>query len=140
MQGHSKDFDDLVDQFSPNKSTLAPTVSPLQLRTWLSALSHVLSRLERHHAPLVEAIVRLPWSTMDAAFVKSYIIFVGMLISARPEYLSLVLSRIAMGFTYRELLPPQNIFTFPERVTCRIWSPRCYHPGRLQPLNERCDL
>lgn len=104
MQGHSKDFDDLVDQFSPNKSTLAPTVPSVQLRTWLSALSHVLSRLERRHAPLVEAIVRLPWSTMDAAFVKSYIVFVGMLISARPEYLSLILNRIVMGFTYREFV------------------------------------
>jgi RNA polymerase I-specific transcription initiation factor RRN3 len=41
---------------------------------------------------------------MDAAFVKSYIVFVGMLISARPEYLSLVLNRIAMGFTYREFV------------------------------------
>ncbi|OAX39021.1 RNA polymerase I-specific transcription initiation factor RRN3 [Rhizopogon vinicolor AM-OR11-026] len=101
LNGHSKDFDDLVDQFSPNKSTLAPNVPSVQLRVWLSALSHVLSRLERRHAPLVEAIVRLPWSTMDAAFVKSYIVFVGMLISARPEYLSLVLNRIAMGFTYQ---------------------------------------
>ncbi|OJA07665.1 hypothetical protein AZE42_09570 [Rhizopogon vesiculosus] len=101
LNGHSKDFDDLVDQFSPNKSTLAPTVPSVQLRVWLSALSHVLSRLERRHAPLVEAIVRLPWSAMDAAFVKSYIVFVGMLISARPEYLSLVLNRIAMGFTYQ---------------------------------------
>ncbi|KAG1896316.1 RNA polymerase I-specific transcription initiation factor RRN3 [Suillus fuscotomentosus] len=101
LNGHSKDFDDVVDQFSPNKSTLAPTVSSLQLRIWLSALSHVLSRLERRHAPLVEAIVRLPWSTMDAVFVKSYIVFIGMLISARPEYLSLVLNRIAMGFTYQ---------------------------------------
>jgi RNA polymerase I-specific transcription initiation factor RRN3 len=81
-------------------------VPSLQLRIWLSALSHVLSRLERRHAPLVEAIVRLPWSTMDAVFVKSYIVFIGMLISARPEYLSLVLNRIAMGFTYRELLLP----------------------------------
>ncbi|KAG2145780.1 RNA polymerase I-specific transcription initiation factor RRN3 [Suillus clintonianus] len=101
LNGHSKDFDDLVDQFSPNKSTLAPTVPSIQLRIWLSALSHVLSRLERRHAPLVEAIVRLPWSAMDAVFVKSYIVFIGMLISARPEYLSLILNRIAMGFTYQ---------------------------------------
>ncbi|KAG0702449.1 RNA polymerase I-specific transcription initiation factor RRN3 [Suillus ampliporus] len=101
LNGHSKDFDDLVDQFSPNKSTLAPTVPSMQLRIWLSALSHVLSRLERRHAPLVEAIVRLPWPAMDAAFVKSYVVFIGMLISAHPEYLSLVLNRIAMGFTYQ---------------------------------------
>ncbi|KAG1740088.1 RNA polymerase I-specific transcription initiation factor RRN3-domain-containing protein [Suillus occidentalis] len=96
--GHSKEFDDLVDQFSPNKSTLAPIIPSLQLRIWLLALMHVLSRLKR---PLVEAIVRLPWSSIDAVFVKSYTEFIGMLISARPEYLLLVLNRIAMGFTYQ---------------------------------------
>jgi RNA polymerase I-specific transcription initiation factor RRN3 len=38
---------------------------------------------------------------MDNAFVKSYIVFIGMLLSARPEYLSLVLTKITQGFTYR---------------------------------------
>lgn len=120
LNGHSKDFDDLVDQFSPNKSSLAPTVSSLQLRIWLSVLSHVLSRLERRHAPLVEAIVRLPWSTMDAVFVKSYIVFIGMLVSARPEYLSLVLNRIAMGFTYQSGLLAVNSNLEGSTLTRRV--------------------
>jgi RNA polymerase I-specific transcription initiation factor RRN3 len=38
---------------------------------------------------------------MDSTFVKAYTGFIGMLISARPEYLSLVLSKIAHGFTHR---------------------------------------
>lgn len=38
---------------------------------------------------------------MDSNFVKSYISFVGMLVSAKPEYLTLVLGKIASGFTYR---------------------------------------
>ncbi|KAG1746308.1 RNA polymerase I-specific transcription initiation factor RRN3-domain-containing protein [Suillus occidentalis] len=86
LNGHSQEFDDLVDQFTS------------QLRIWLLALMHVLSRLER---PLVEAIVRLPWSSVNAVFIKSYTEFIGMLISARPEYLLLVLNRIAMEFTYQ---------------------------------------
>lgn len=38
---------------------------------------------------------------MDNATVKSYTVFVGMLLSARPEYLSLILGKIAQGFTHR---------------------------------------
>jgi len=67
---------------------------------WISALSHVVSRLERIHSALPEAIIAMPWTTMDNQFVKSYTSFIGMLVSARPEYLSLVLERIVRGLTY----------------------------------------
>ena len=78
-----------------------------QIRLWIVALSHVVSRLERTHASLVHAIVNMPWNILDNATVKSYTIFIGMLLSAKPEYLSSVLSMIAQGFTYREhLFPP----------------------------------
>ncbi|KAI0290072.1 hypothetical protein B0F90DRAFT_1825552 [Multifurca ochricompacta] len=48
----------------------APSPIP-QLRLWLHAFMHVVSRLDRTHITLIEAIV---------------------LVSARPEYLSLVLA------------------------------------------------
>ncbi|OSD04599.1 RNA polymerase I-specific transcription initiation factor RRN3 [Trametes coccinea BRFM310] len=99
--GISDAFDELVDQFNPRKITPdAPSPAP-QLRLWILALSHVVSRLERVHSALVEAIVNMPWTTMDTSFVKSYTNFIGMLVSARPEYLSLVLGRIAQGLTYQ---------------------------------------
>ncbi|CDO73785.1 hypothetical protein BN946_scf185015.g113 [Trametes cinnabarina] len=99
--GISDAFDELVDQFNPRKITPdAPSPAP-QLRLWILALSHVVSRLERVHSALVEAIVNMPWTTMDTSFVKSYTNFIGMLLSARPEYLSLVLGRIAQGLTYQ---------------------------------------
>ena len=47
------------------------------------------------------AVVRMPWTTTDTNFVKSYISFIGMLVSAKPEYLTVVLEKIASGFTYR---------------------------------------
>jgi RNA polymerase I-specific transcription initiation factor RRN3 len=47
--------------------------------------------------------MKLPWMTMDSNIVKTYTSFIQILVSARPEYLSLVLSRIAQGFTYRAL-------------------------------------
>jgi RNA polymerase I-specific transcription initiation factor RRN3 len=77
-----------------------PSPAP-QLRLWISALSHAVSRLERIHSVLIEAIVDMPWPTMDAHFVKSYTSFIGMLVSAKPEYLSLVLEKIVQGLTYR---------------------------------------
>lgn len=39
--------------------------------------------------------------TMDSSLVKTYTSFIEILVSARPEYLSLVLGRVAHGFTYR---------------------------------------
>ena len=80
----------------------AKTGAPMmQLRLWVSALSHVVSQLERTHSALVEAVINVPWTTMDITFVKEYISFIGMLVSARPEYLSLVLEQTARGFTFR---------------------------------------
>ena len=99
-QGNSEDFDELVRQFSfKGQSNDAPALAS-QLRLWISALSHVVSRLERIHSVLPQAIITMPWTTMDSQFVKSYTSFIGMLVSARPEYLSLVLEKIAQGFTY----------------------------------------
>jgi hypothetical protein len=72
----------------------------------------VVSRLERTHSALVEAIIEIPWTTMDSAIVKSYIHFTGMLLSARPEYLSLVLGNITHRLTHRSSfssLPPRHL-------------------------------
>jgi RNA polymerase I-specific transcription initiation factor RRN3 len=91
----------LVDQFNIKKTSYdAPSPIP-QLRLWLQALMHVVSRLDRTHMALIEAILRLPWMIMDSSLVKTYTSFIQILVSAKPEYLSLVLSRIAQGFTYR---------------------------------------
>ena len=118
LQGLSDSFDELVGLFSTfssnpdssyTPSTHLPQVDAAQIRLWIVALSHVVSRLERTHASLVHAIVNMPWTVLDNATVKSYTIFIGMLLSARPEYLSFVLAMIAQGFTYREHFPSQSL-------------------------------
>ncbi|KAI6116530.1 RNA polymerase I-specific transcription initiation factor RRN3 [Pisolithus croceorrhizus] len=151
LDGQCKDFDDLVDQFNPRKAIQSATSSS-QLRLWILALSHVLSRLERRHSPLVEAIVNLPWTTMDATFVKTYTDFIGMLLSARPEYLSLVLGKLTQGLTYQSGLQALNA-NGPEGsetpLTRRIIYDRLHYllghllsliptlPQTLQPLLSR---
>lgn len=67
----------------------------------VTALSHVVSQLERTHSALVQAVISMPWTTMDSIFVNVYISFIGMLVSARPEYLSLVLEKTVREFIFR---------------------------------------
>jgi RNA polymerase I-specific transcription initiation factor RRN3 len=100
-QGNNESYDVLIDQFNIKKTTF-DNPSPIpQLRQWFHALMHVVSRLDRTHTALIEAIARLPWMTMDSNLVKTYTSFIEILVSARPEYLSLVLGRVAQGFTHR---------------------------------------
>lgn len=97
----------------PNSnSTQLSQADTAQIRLWIVALSHVVSRLERTHASLVHAIVNMPWTILDNATVKSYTIFIGMLLSAKPEYLSFVLAMIAQGFTYREHFFSPNLWSY----------------------------
>jgi RNA polymerase I-specific transcription initiation factor RRN3 len=107
-QGNSESYDVLVDQFNIKKTAFDnPSPTP-QLRQWFHALMHVVSRLDRTHMALIDAITKLPWMTMDSSLVKTYTSFIEILVSARPEYLSLVLSRIAQGLTYRASFTTQE--------------------------------
>jgi RNA polymerase I specific transcription initiation factor RRN3 len=110
-----------VSQFLPvsESSGTGAGMPVMQLRLWVSALSHVVSQLERTHSALVEAVISMPWTTMDSIFVKSYISFVGMLVSARPEYLSLVLEKTARGFTFRT--PPIHLTSLQLITVSRVW-------------------
>jgi RNA polymerase I-specific transcription initiation factor RRN3 len=91
----------MLEQFDLKKIMPdAPSPTP-QLRLWLLALSHVVSRLDKQYHTLVQAIIDLPWTTMDLTFVQSYTNFIGILVSARPEYLALILGKVARGLTYR---------------------------------------
>ncbi|KZS88162.1 RNA polymerase I-specific transcription initiation factor RRN3 [Sistotremastrum niveocremeum HHB9708] len=101
LKGASEPFDELVSQFDSRKLGTDDGATISQLRSWISALSHVVSQLEPAHSTLVDAILGIPWTLLDAAFVKSYISFIGMLVSARPEYLVPVLTRTAQGLTHQ---------------------------------------
>ncbi|KAH9967034.1 RNA polymerase I-specific transcription initiation factor RRN3 [Lactifluus volemus] len=147
--GDNESYDMLVDQFNVKKMSYdAPSPIP-QLCLWLQALIHVVSRLDRTHMALIEAVLRLPWMTMDSSLVKTYTSFIQILVSARPEYLSLVLNRIAQDFTYQSGLQALDA-SLPESssapLTRRIVYDRIHHllrhlltlvptlPTTLQPL------
>ncbi|KAF8914242.1 RNA polymerase I-specific transcription initiation factor RRN3 [Gymnopilus junonius] len=153
--GVSDTFDELVSQFNISSSSPQkqfPQINTVEIRLWLLALSHVVSRLERTHSALVDALVSMTWTTLDSATVKSYTVFIGMLLSARPEYLSLVLAKIAHGFTYQsgiQALDAGMPSTSNAPLTRRIIYDRLHYllrhilalvptlPSTLQPLLVR---
>ena len=103
----------MVAQFAPQRLAghdSLNTGSSAKLRLWISALSHVVSQFERHHSSLVENIVNMPWTTMDAAFVNSYIAFMGILVSAKTEFLSLTLASTIQRMTHHSHLNTLSAF------------------------------
>jgi RNA polymerase I-specific transcription initiation factor RRN3 len=130
-----------VNHFDPKKDSDAGAFHTAQLRHWLLALSHVVSRLERTHSALVEAIVEIPWTTMDSTIVKSYVHFIGTLLSARPEYLSLILGKITHGFTYRSSQPLLVSFFYLTRSSLAEYGHQALHAGMPEgsssPLTRR---
>ncbi|GAA5924599.1 rDNA-binding RNA polymerase I transcriptional factor [Sporobolomyces koalae] len=114
-RGDNSSYNEIIAQFRallPSSSALPtpqdaststqPSTTPLlQLRTWLDALTSVVSKLDQSHEPLVETILAVPWATTEESFVAAYMRFVGALVSARTEWLKVVLDKCVKGFKYR---------------------------------------
>ncbi|SCV72699.1 BQ2448_4236 [Microbotryum intermedium] len=118
QQGQNERYKELMAQFlaiipstssaphassstSSSSFTSVETPTTASLRVWLDALTHIISKLDATHAPLVETILAVPWATMDDGFVTVYVKFISALVSARPEWLQAVLSTCVQGFSYR---------------------------------------
>ncbi|GAA5846646.1 hypothetical protein JCM5353_000745 [Sporobolomyces roseus] len=110
--GDNSSYNEIISQFRallpssaslPSTSTSTqPSTTPLsQLRTWLDALTSVVSKLDQSHEPLVETILAVPWATTEESFVAAYMRFIGALVSARTEWLKAVLDKCVKGFKYR---------------------------------------
>lgn len=84
--------------------TLADAPSPKRLYIWISILGQCVSRLDKNHAPLVEAVLSLDWAVRDADFVDVYIEFLENLVSAHAFYSVPVMDTIARQFVYRRSL------------------------------------
>lgn len=106
-KGNTGPYYELLIQFAePSTGTSRASVS--SLRSLLAALSHVVSDLDRSHAKLVESIFALPWTSMDESFAQMWIKFVCSLVSARSEWLSVILTKATKALSYRlEWLPYQ---------------------------------
>ncbi|GAA6063885.1 hypothetical protein JCM10212_001367 [Sporobolomyces blumeae] len=110
--GDNSGYNEVIAQFrtllpsagavaSTSGATTSATTPLSQLRTWLDALTSVVSKLDQSHEPLVETILSVPWATTEESFVATYLRFVGALVSARTEWLKVVLDKCVRGFKYR---------------------------------------
>ncbi|KAG8904752.1 hypothetical protein FRB99_001229 [Tulasnella sp. 403] len=100
LEGNGTEFYKLVGRFKGKRIDTNSGQTTYEARLWIAALTHVVSTLERSHAPLVEALIEMDLTKMDEIFIKSYVRFMAMLISAKPEYLQSLLSRVVEGFNY----------------------------------------
>ncbi|KAJ1039459.1 hypothetical protein NDA10_002615 [Ustilago hordei] len=104
-KGNTGPYYELLVQFA-EPSTGRSGASVSSLRSLLAALSHVVSDLDRSHSKLVESIFALPWTSMDDSFAQMWIKFVCSLVSARSEWLSVILTKATKALSYRlEWLP-----------------------------------
>ena len=96
-----------MSQFSPTPTTPIPDFQPLValLRALASNVSHISLNL---HRSLITAILGLPWAIGDDRFVKSYIGWTGVLVSAHPECAQEVLTKLIKGLTWRMLYSPMH--------------------------------
>ncbi|BGP45398.1 DNA independent RNA polymerase I transcription factor [Rhodotorula kratochvilovae] len=143
LKGENEEYNQIISQFrallpsasasqSASTSSAGPlTATPLtQLRAWLEALTAVVSKLDQSHAPLVETILAVPWAVTEESFVSTYMRFVGALISARTEWLKVVLERCVKGFKYRSTYTQASQHALPH-LTRRLVYARIHALLRL---------
>ncbi|KAL7422995.1 DNA independent RNA polymerase I transcription factor [Cryptotrichosporon argae] len=104
LAGRSGNFDDLVAHFLPTPSQPAVPLAPtLPLLRALTAHASLVD--PDRHAPLVAAIVALPWATGDDRFVKTYVGWAGVLVSAHPGLAKQVVGMAIKGLTWQRKMP-----------------------------------
>ena len=99
-RGSMKSYNELLAYFLPaplQPEPSLPAVLPL-VRT-IAANVNLLS--PAHHAALVTAIINLPWATGDDRFVRVFVGWAGVLVSAHPDWANEVAIMAVKGLTWR---------------------------------------
>ncbi|KAI9622538.1 hypothetical protein KEM48_007153 [Puccinia striiformis f. sp. tritici PST-130] len=122
VNGKFERYDQLLGQFDPLVSPQTTVVDPspgnvslTRVQGWLSALTSMVSQLDRGHSHLVEKVLSLPWTVLDDQFVNVYSRFVNGLVSARSEWVQIVLENIVQGFHY-STIPLEHLPTLPSTL------------------------
>lgn len=99
VRGDMGGYNELLAYFLP--TPLQPTPSLSLLLPLVRTLAANVSLLAPVHGSLVSAIISLPWAT-DDKFVRAFIGWAGVLVSARPEYTKELVTMAVKGLTWRE--------------------------------------
>ena len=101
IQGKTINYNDLLAHFLPSAS--APTPSLTGLLPLLRALTaHVSLLAPEYHSALISAIFALPWAAGEDKFVRVFIGFCGVLVSAQPGWAKEVVTMAVRGLRWRE--------------------------------------
>lgn len=100
VRGNMGGYNELLAYFLP--TPMQPTVSLPLVQPLVRTLAANVSLLAPVHGALVAAIMALPWAT-DDKFVRTFIGWAGVLVSARPEYTKEMVTMAVKGLAWREL-------------------------------------
>ncbi|WVQ96479.1 hypothetical protein IAU59_003584 [Kwoniella sp. CBS 9459] len=140
-QGNMTHYNDLLSHFLPTATQSTPALPPL-LPLLRAISAHVSLLAPETHSPLVTAIINLPWATGDEKFVKTFVGWAAVLVSAQPGWAKEVVGMAVKGLTWQ----PCFISPTSANITRRIFHAR-HHlllshlislvptlPNVLQPL------
>lgn len=101
VQGKLINYNDLLAHFLPSAS--APNPSLPGLLPLLRALTaHVSLLSPEYHSALISAVLALPWAAGEDKFVRVFIGFCGVLVSAQPGWAKEVVTMAIRGLRWRE--------------------------------------
>lgn len=131
-RGIMGNYNDLLASFLPTPLVPVPPLQPLlPLLRSLTANVNLLS--PGLHSPLVSAIIALPWAAAEERFVKAYIGWAGVLISAHPDWTKEVVGMAVKGLTWRESL---GLWT---RLIGRASTTIYFHSFAYSPSHQPCQ-
>ncbi|WWD18609.1 hypothetical protein CI109_103062 [Kwoniella shandongensis] len=99
-QGNMTHYNDLLAHFLPTPTMPIPSLPPLL--PLLRAISAHVSLLSPDiHSPLITAILNLHWATGDEKFVKTFVGWASVLVSAQPGWAKEVVAMAVKGLTWQ---------------------------------------
>jgi len=102
FQGNEAPYLELVSHFQPSPTTPIPDLTAL-VSLVQALISNITLLQAGPHSVLVKSIIELPWASAgDEAFVRVYTGFLGVLCSAKTEWVSEVVTMAVKGLTWRE--------------------------------------
>ncbi|OXC66743.1 hypothetical protein AYX13_04613 [Cryptococcus neoformans] len=141
-EGNMTHYNDLLAHFLPTPTMPIVTLPPL-LPLLRAVSAHVSLLSPDIHGSLVSAIISLPWATGDEKFVRAFIGWAAVLVTAQPGWMKEVIGMGVKGLTW------QPCFGASSTVSRRVFHAR-HHlllshlislvptlPNVLQPLMIR---
>ena len=120
-RGEMGNYNDLLAHFLPTPTNPSPALSTLL--PLLRAISAHVSLLKSDvHGALVSAIIGLPWAHGDERFVKTFVGWAGVLVSAHPGWTKEVIQMATKGLAWRESPFPAYTPSHQQKLTRRTFN------------------